>query len=71
MSRSPSPRRLKPRTTISRASPGKRLICGASNKKLRPELRSEPHVGVEGGTPIPRKLKLDSVIIVTAIPKEA
>ena len=48
---------------------GKNVIHNSpENKKLLPNLISVPREGVVGGTPTPKKLKVDSAIIARAKP---
>ena len=54
---------------ITRKIAGKKVIHHSpENKKLFPNLISVPSDGVVGGTPTPKKLSVDSVIIARARP---
>jgi len=59
---------LKPKIEIRIASPAKTDTEGASAKKSTPALTMLPKVGVGGGTPTPKKLKLASSLI--AVPSQ-
>jgi hypothetical protein len=67
MSLSPSPSKLKAKTEIRIASPAKTDIQGAIAKKSTPTRTMFPKVGVGGGTPTPKKLKLASSLIAVPI----
>ena len=70
-SRSPSPSAFRPSTENNIASPGNTVRCGAIKRNDRPSLIIEPHDGVGGWTPRPRKLRLASATIAPARPKVA
>ena len=59
-SRIQSPSRLNASTVSSNATPGIVLTHQAVRKKFRPSDTMEPHAGVGGGTPAPKKLRMDS-----------
>src|SRR6202035_4025128 len=54
-SRNPSPRKLKAIRVSERAIEGKITMCGAIRIAARPSEAIDPHDGVGGWTPIPRK----------------
>src|SRR5262249_38713586 len=61
-SRTPSPRKLKPSTTVKIAKPGKAATHHCSTSS-RPSATIEPHSGVGGTTPSPRKERPAKVMI--------
>ena len=64
-----SPKRFIDKAKTTRKIAGKNVIHHSpENKKLLPNLISVPKDGVVGGTPTPRKLNVDSVIIAKAKP---
>ncbi len=69
MSLKPSPSKLKPKIEIRIASPAKTDTQGAIPKKSTPARTMLPKVGVGGGTPTPKKLKLASSLI--AVPSQS
>ena len=71
ISRKPSPKRLKDKTTIKMANPGTKVSQGASKMNLFPSERMLPQVALGGGTPKPRKLNPASVKIAPAMPMVA
>src|SRR5207237_5749497 len=70
-SRSPSPRRLYEVTVRNIAMPGKTVSHQPLGKSWRAFERMEPQLAVEGGTPKPKKLSVDSIRIAEATPKVA
>ena len=56
----PSPNILIPKTQIAMVKPGKKLIQGALRRKTFPPLRIFPQLGISGGIPTPKKLRLAS-----------
>src|SRR5262249_57569352 len=67
-SRSPSPKRLKPRTVTKIASPGKSASQALAWMNATLALRSQPQLGVGGCVPRPRKLSVASTMIDVAMP---
>ena len=64
-----SPKRFIDKANTTRKIAGKNVIHHSpENKKLFPNLISVPKDGVVGGTPTPKKLNVDSVIIAKAKP---
>src|SRR5215470_7532547 len=53
------------------ARPGKAVNHQALGSKTRPLERIEPQLAAEGGTPNPRKLRVDSIRIADATPNVA
>src|SRR5690606_38006617 len=66
-SRSPSPRRLKPRTTRKIAPPGKTDIHGACDMKFFAVFSIEPQEGLGGCWPRPRNDRLASAMMAVAM----
>src|SRR6185437_15773610 len=65
--RSVSPTRLKASTVRNMAAAGMKAICGAPSRLSRPSAIMLPQLGVGGGTPSPRKLRMPSATMVMAI----
>ena len=64
-----SPKRLIEKAKITKNIAGKKVIHHSpENKKSFPILINVPRDGVVGGTPTPKKLKVDSAIIASASP---
>ena len=64
-----SPSRLIDKANTIKKIAGKNVIHHSpENKKLFPNLINVPSEGVVGGTPTPKKLSVDSVIIARANP---
>src|SRR4029079_44404 len=69
-SRSPSPKRLKPMTTMKIAMPGAVAYHHASGRNSRDAAIMRPHSGVGGGAPRPRKPNAAAVRMVAPMPIE-
>ena len=67
----PSPTRFSPSTVSMIARPGNVVKWGATRRNCLPSFSMEPHEGVGGCAPSPRKLRLPSAIIAAATPKVA
>ena len=64
-----SPKRFIEKAKITKKIAGKKVIHHSpENKKSFPNLIKVPSDGVVGGTPTPKKLKVDSAIIASANP---
>ena len=64
-----SPKRLIEKAKITKKIAGKKVIHHSpENKKSLPNLINVPNDGVVGGTPTPKKLKVDSAMIASASP---
>ena len=64
-----SPKRFIEKAKITKNIAGKKVIHHSpENKKSLPNLINVPRDGVVGGTPTPRKLKVDSAMIARAKP---
>ena len=64
-----SPKRLIEKAKITKNIAGKKVIHHSpENKKSLPSLINVPREGVVGGTPTPKKLKVDSAKIASAKP---
>ena len=64
-----SPKRFIENAKITKNIAGKKVIHHSpENKKSLPNLINVPRDGVVGGTPTPRKLKVDSAMIARAKP---
>ena len=64
-----SPNKLIENASITKKIAGKKVIHHSpENKKSLPSLINVPNEGVVGGTPTPKKLKVDSAIIASASP---
>ena len=48
-------------TVTARKIPGKKMLCGYSLNWARPSAITLPQVGMSGGRPTPRKLRMASV----------
>src|SRR5688572_8416047 len=70
-SRSPSPTRLYEVTVKKIANPGKAASHQPLGRMSRALERMDPQLATEGGTPNPRKLKVDSMRIAEATPNVA
>src|SRR5215471_18544153 len=70
-SRSQSPTKLIAITVTTIASPGNSESHQALSTYWTPSKTMRPHVGVGGGTPSPRKLRLASKMIILATISEA
>ena len=64
-----SPKRFIEKAKITKKIAGKKVIHHSpENKKSFPSLINVPKDGVVGGTPTPKKLKVDSAMIASARP---
>jgi hypothetical protein len=69
VSRIQSPNKLIEKANITKNIAGKKVIHHSpENKKSLPNLINVPRDGVVGGTPTPKKLRVDSAIIASASP---